>query len=375
MLKLSLLAALAFACAVTSAVAAQTDRAHAMRLWDEGKYLEALPLLQGLAASNPADRVVQERLGFALFQRSATLPDADARKKDRAAAHAAFAQAKQLGMTDAVIDAMLKAIPEDGGSDLVFAENKVVDEAIHRGEGAFAARDFLTAILAYQEALAFDPSQYDAALFTGDAYYQLKQVDSAFAWYGRATAINPDRETAWRYWSDVLKRENRLDEARDKAIEAVIAEPFNRLSRQGLVNWAQTAKVPVALPLVNLPPKDTLARRSAAALAYDSVRKSWQGGPGQRSVAFAARYPAEPTYRHSLAEEVDAFGAASRVADTTVSGANLRTLATAGMLEAFIFFARADQGISRDYRAYAREHHDVLRRFWLEFVIGAKYAK
>ena len=32
----------------------------------------------------------------------------------------------------------------------------------------------------------------------------MKDYDEAGAWYAKAIAINPDRETAHRYWGDVL---------------------------------------------------------------------------------------------------------------------------------------------------------------------------
>jgi hypothetical protein len=41
----------------------------------------------------------------------------------------------------------------------------------------------------------------------------------------------------------------------------------------------------------------------------------------------------------------------------------------AGLLEAFVLFARPDQGIVRDYAAYRATNRDKLRRYWLEVAI------
>jgi hypothetical protein len=35
-------------------------------------------------------------------------------------------------------------------------------------------------------------------------------------------AIDPNRETAYRYWGDVLMKQDKMAEARDKLIEAYI---------------------------------------------------------------------------------------------------------------------------------------------------------
>ena len=41
----------------------------------------------------------------------------------------------------------------------------------------------------------------------------------------------------------------------------------------------------------------------------------------------------------------------------------------AGLLEAFILFARPDQGIVKDYAAYRATSRDKLRRYWLEVAV------
>ena len=56
--------------------------------------------------------------------------------------------------------------------------------------------------------------------------------DEALA--AHATQIDPNRETAWRYWSDVLQKNGRLEEGGRMAIEAIIAEPYARLARAGI---------------------------------------------------------------------------------------------------------------------------------------------
>src|ERR1051325_9193683 len=70
----------------TSAMAQKPDqyaseRERAFQLYEEGKHLEALPILEKLAEANPSDGPVLQELAFSLISYSATLPDKEARKK------------------------------------------------------------------------------------------------------------------------------------------------------------------------------------------------------------------------------------------------------------------------------------------------------
>ena len=93
---------------------------------------------------------------------------------------------------------------------------------------------------------------------------------------------------------------------------------------------------------------------------------------------FAKAYPAEKSYRHSLAEEVDGLRAALGAAgnDSTIklepSLAILSKLNEAGLLESYILLARSDQGIARDYPEYLKTNREKLRRYVVEYVLTAK---
>ena len=310
-----------------------------------------------------------------MLESSGAASTADERKQLRARARSMFAKAVSLGSTSQQILTIVADIPEDGGSDVVFSGNTGVNEAMSRAEAAYSGGDYRLALTLYQKALALDPALYDAAMFSGDSYLHMLPIDSAYIWYARATEINPNRETAWRYWSDVLLKHGDPDQAREKAIESVVGDPFNRMSREALIAWARAGKMAMAFPKVVLPVRDTAAVHSPAWQAYDSVRHAWQGSGSTPTALFAATYPRDSVYRHSVAEEKAALEAAYRAGGGEAATANLKLLDDAGMLEAFIFFTRADQGISEDYPAYLKEHRDTLRRFWTDFVIGARYAR
>jgi tetratricopeptide (TPR) repeat protein len=216
--------------AVPALHAQKTLRDSALALMDAHKTVDALPLLEALVRRDSTDRLVTEHLAFVLFEGSAALPDAPARKAQRLRARSLFAKAVALGSTSQQVVAVLNAIPPDGGEDFTFSGNAEVNAAMSQAEASFASGEYRKALGLYQRALALDATLYDAAMFSGDAYLHLELIDSAYVWYERATRINPDRETAWRYWSDVLLKHGQPDAARDKAIEAAVADPYTRLS-------------------------------------------------------------------------------------------------------------------------------------------------
>jgi hypothetical protein len=106
---------------------------------------------------------------------------------------------------------------------------------------------------------------------------------------------------------------------------------------------------------------------------YDLTRIAWQ------KTDFYKNYPDEKAYRHSLKEEVAALRMVAEAVGKDVKSGKVKTLEPsldslvklneAGLLEAFILFARSDAGIARDYPAYRAANRDKLRRYWLEVVI------
>src|SRR5271155_675455 len=94
---------------------------------------------------------------------------------------------------------------------------------------------------------------------------------------------------------------------------------------------------------------------------------------------FKETYPLEPQYRHSLAEETEALSAATSVLDESSAKTSgkpadadlllLEPIAEAKMLEPYILFNAADQGISKDYAAYRETHRPQLEEYLSRFVV------
>ena len=96
-----------------------------------------------------------------------------------------------------------------------FTDTKAAESEIRKGEEAFVRGDLKKALVAYKRALELDPKLYEAALYAGDMEFRLAHAsrDSDFrkehfaqagVWFAKAIDIDPNRETAYRYWGDAL---------------------------------------------------------------------------------------------------------------------------------------------------------------------------
>lgn len=365
------------------------DRRRAFQLYKEGKYVEALPLFEKLAAADAKDRAVIEHLGLLVYAQSAYLKTPEERKQARKRGRDILVQAQQLGSGSPTVIALIERIPADGGNDETYSSQKEVDEAMRAGEAAFAKGEFPAALENYQRALLLDPKLYEAALFIGDVYFKTAEQLKAGEWFARAVAIDPDRETAYRYWADSLIKQGKVTEAGDKFLEAFIAEPYNRLARAGFVGWGERVNIPLAHPRVEFPAnvtkksdkettitldadmlkKDDKSGSSSAWLMYSLVRANFA------STEFAKQYPNEKTYRHSLKEETTAIRAALKALDekkATKADASLQILMKLdkeGLLEPFILLAMPDAGIAQDFPAYRKANTDKLRTYVKQYVL------
>jgi tetratricopeptide (TPR) repeat protein len=242
------------------------------------------------------------------------------------------------------------------------------------------------ALAAYQKAHRLDPKIYEAALFSGDMYLRKNEFPNAEIWYQKAIAIDPNRETAYRYSATPLMKQGKTALARDRYIEAYISEPYSRFAMNGILQWGQATNTQLSHPRVEVPEFKTgadgkttstininpLADGSTAWIGYTATRAEW------REKKFAATFPAEKTYRHTLREEAEALRSVVRMANelkakTKTLNPQIETLMKLerdGLLEAFIIMAMPDEGIAQDQPAYLRQNRDKLRQYVVKYVIG-----
>jgi tetratricopeptide (TPR) repeat protein len=396
-----MIAALAPSVVISARPQDPSERQRALELYEANNLVAALPLLERVAAANPNDAVILSRLGFALYANSVDVKDPALRQKMRERARNTLLRSQSLGDNSNLTRMALDALSAPDGTQIPFSEIKAAELAIREGEAAFMRGDMSKAIAAYKRALESDPQLYDAALYAGDAeykqannstdpQYRSDHFDAAGIWFAKAIAINPDRETAYRYWGDALEAQGKINEARDKFVDAIVAQPYTRNSFVGLTQWAGRHKVALGHPKIE-PPNSTRTENGKTTLSidpktlnsndgsnnwltYDLTRIAWS------KADFFKNYPEEKVYRHSLKEESAALRMVAEAAAKDLKSGKVRSLEAsldnliklndAGLLEAFVLFARPDEGIVRDYVAYRRNNREKLRRYWLEVVIG-----
>ena len=363
------------------------ERRRAFELYDANNLTAALPLLEKLATANPNDVAVLSRLGFAIYAGSSTEKDPAARNRLRQRARDTLLRARSLGDNSNLTNMALDALESPDSTNVPFSRIQAAEAAIREGEAAFVRGDMDQAIAAYRRALESDPRLYDAALYAGDAEFKKAHNSSdpnfrndhfnaAGVWFAKAISINPNRETAYRYWGDALDAQGKMVEARDKFVEAIIADPYNRNTYVGLTQWAQRHKAQLGHPKIE-PPNGPTAANSADGssnwTAYTSTRAAWL------KTEFFKNYPAEKEYRHSLKEEASALSSVAAACARDLQAGKVKTLepsltilvklAQDGFLEAYVLFARPDQGIARDYAAYRAVAREKLKQYWLNVVI------
>jgi tetratricopeptide (TPR) repeat protein len=357
----------------------------AFELSDAADYQHAMPLLEDLAKQLPDDAEVAGRYGMAVLGNSFALEDAAKRRTERVRAHAIAVDATRRGLKGSMLDLLLD-LPADGGPDASFGDQAITN-LMARAEAAAVQGKQDDAIKLYQQALMLNPKLYEAPLFIGDAYFAQKQPDLAGVWYAKAIAIDPDRDTAYRFWCDVLTRNKKFDEARKECIEGIVADPYSPATWQFLNSWAKQAHFQTRrLVLAKLQPfqqkgdhveivHDFIASGGGADAypEYVRVRNEWV------DKKFSSSLPAEKQYRHSLQEETEAIGAMLDKAETAVGGNTeklrfdlllLSSFRTIGVLKAHILIDRADAGISKDYLEYRKTHREELRNYVDQFLIA-----
>ena len=99
---------------------------------------------------------------------------------------------------------------------------------------------------------------------------QKEDFAQAETWYQKAIAIDPNKETAYRYSATPLMKQGKTVEARDRYIEAFITEPYNKFARAGFVQWGQATHTNLAHPKIDIPTDVTFDEKGDAKINLDA---------------------------------------------------------------------------------------------------------
>jgi hypothetical protein len=180
-------------------------------------------------------------------------------------------------------------------------------------------------------------------------------------------------------------------EAREKYIQAIVAEPYTNRSWIGLKQWADRSKV--TLNWLRLQDKSAVTQKdekniniildsglggsalnTTAWATYAMGRASWRGDKFQKE------FPNEPKYRRTMREEADSLHLMVTVLveqkdfeqkKKNLDPSLLQVIAIdkAGFLEPFALLNRADAEIAQDYVPYRNAHRETIFRYFDEFVV------
>jgi tetratricopeptide (TPR) repeat protein len=377
----------------------RTKREQALRLFNQDKRLEALPLLEMLAQRNPDDEDVVIALAASLVSHAATLTDQQAAAGERMRAKGLL---EKLGSNYPLAGNLLQLLREMPEKDNVqFSDNPAVEQAMRTGEAAFSRRDYDDALKNYSRTLELEPGNYAATLFIGNTFFKKNDYAKAEEWYQKAIQLDPNIETAYRYYAEMLARKGEMGKSRSMLIHAVVAEPYNRMVWRDLLTWASLNETKLNFkyagllsdPKLALTPEPAAAAQDASPFkvrlfkdrprdlsdawqAYQSVREDWKNSK------FKQHFPHESVYRHSLTEETEALIVEVRALEQLKSDIETAELVTedyslrlllqlheAGVLEPYILLRLGDEDIAKDYAAYRTKHRDKLEEYVDKFVV------
>ncbi|HEV2579058.1 MAG TPA: hypothetical protein VGU25_17770 [Acidobacteriaceae bacterium] len=380
------------------------ERQQANQLYLAGKTLDALPLYEDLCRQDQTVAVFAERHGTGLLAKADVTADPKAKAALTDAGMSEIRRAQSLGDNSPYVVSILNAASKTpaaaaanaplGIPPLTVGYTHVPSakaQALYgQAQQVFDQQNYAAAAPLYVKASQADPQWYMPALNAGDTYFHLKDFKNANLWFAKAVTIDPDRETAYRYWGDELFAAGDRMGAKAKYVDAVIAEPFTGATWSKLQEWARVTRTSFVIPRVNRPEfttpdgklkvdtaleKETGDGRSSW-LVYERVRVS-HGAPaaGQLVMAGASGVNGQFTpkgYVHTLDEEMAALNAMladvqKNMAAGTVTEDKLDPgiramliLQKHGFLEPFVMLNFHDAGLRHEYPAYRAANRGLL---------------
>jgi len=371
--------------------AQERQREEAYALGTQGRIPEAKKILSNLLKVAPDDGGILFRYGYILYLEAAAEPNVKKADKLRKQARPYLVRAQQSGLDQPLIGQLLAEIAEDGSvGPKQYSANGEANREMHEGELAFHRRDYASALKHYTRALELDERLYSAALFIGDTYFVQGNNLAAAEWFTKATVIDPNSETAHRYLGDTLMRQGAIRQAGASYIDAVLAEPFTGLPWRQLREWAARNQLSSNHPAQGIPHASITIKADKVELGVDPAGGTLGMAYGIVLAAEAQKALGESrAYRHSLEIETKALRALLEIGEVLLADPKqaaeqkaspflltqveeLKQVQAAGLLEAYVFLVRANNGIAVDYPAYREANREKLVRYLREYYLRMK---
>ncbi|MEZ5427307.1 MAG: tetratricopeptide repeat protein [Pyrinomonadaceae bacterium] len=344
---------------------AETQKDQAMELIGQGRYIDALPILEKIILSYPDDAELWAQFGLAIIVNASTVADTELRKEQHTRGVKALERAKQLGTENVRALDLLDQFKNNEGADNFIDENPEVEKALREGEAFFGRGDFDSAFESYEKAYKLNPKSYEATLFMGDSRYSQKRYAEAEIWFAKATVLDPNREMAFRFWGDALMHQRKFSEARDKFIEAMIASPYSRMTWETLRNWGENVGREFS-PYDITPPGNALGgelKIDEKLLRADDGTDLWkiykEAVGHKSSVSFAE----ETAVWRKLAGAMRLGLKEGRIKYPDSGLVNLVRIDDEGFIEPYILLMRPRENFGEAYEGYREKNREKLRLF------------
>jgi len=358
------------------------QRAEAIELVQQNRYLDALPVLEKIILSYPNDAELWAHFGIAIMSNSVTLKTPEARKKEQERGIKALAKAKQLDTQNVTALNLLETFMGSDRNDNFLDANPEAENALREGEAFFGRGEYDKAFAAYEKAYKINPKSYEAVLFMGDSLYAAKKYKESEVWFAKAVALEKNRESAYRYWGDALMNQKKTLEARDKFVEAFVAEPFSRLTLDRLVKWVEETGETLA-PTEITPPGNDLAgdlKIDEKLLKAENGTIHWKLYGDARKAQIAEN--TRKKQRHTLSAEASAWRKVADAARKEIKSGKLKNpdqsllnlikIDDTGVLEAYLLIMRPHEDFGEDFFEYREKNRDKLKLFVVRYLLGLK---
>jgi tetratricopeptide (TPR) repeat protein len=360
--------------ACSGACASLLDEGYALRA--QGKLGEALAKFKAAGEAAPAASAPWASAAGIFLDVSKTAKPADVAKLREQAQGLANAALKRKA-DDPVALEILRELADATPSPLRQA-NAAASSLINEAEVLFARRQYPAALAKYEEAMQRDPQFSGAWVGAGDCWYMQHDWAKAVPLFRRATEIEPRNSQAWRFLSDALAGQGKLEQAEGALLSGIAADPGQ------LPNWNKLAGL---RSVIGKPLKPFRLQRAGVHVGADgkkeiqlaeslqktstpfdnAVRISLAVGEINARTSAAASRPSafdiEMAAWKMALQAADEMGARDKEKPTDPALLAMQGMARDGQLEPAIFVLLYKEAYRPEYERWLAAHPDGVKAF------------